>query len=110
MSPPTPMMAPPDHGLPSLLLMLPQQKGKDARNQEEDDVHDAKRPTRFQHGTILVEVGAPLPTVTALTSIIPKDPEININVARGKVGATGVGNGAQLVDASDERANKGEVD
>lgn len=82
MSPPAPMMAPPDHRLPSLLLMLPQQKGEDARDQEEDDVHDAKRPTRLQHGTILVDVGAPLPAVIALTSIIPKDAEINVDVAR----------------------------
>lgn len=90
--------------------MLLQQKREDGRDQEEDDVHDAKRPTRLQHGTILVEVGAPLPAVIALTSIIPKGPKINVDVAGREIGATRIGDASQLVNASDERTHKGEID
>lgn len=104
------MVAPPDHSLSTVLLVPPQQKCQDAGGKEEDDVHDAKRPARFQHRTILINVGAPGRAVVVLSSIIPKDPEVDVDIARREVRARGTSDSSQLVDGGYESGNEGEVD
>ena len=79
---PARVMAPPYHFLSTLSLMPPQQKGQNAGEKEEDEIHDAKRPTRLQHRTVLIDVSAPLPASAVLLAIISKYPEVNVDVSR----------------------------
>lgn len=47
----------PHHDLVSVMPV--QEQRKDEREEEEDRVHDAKRPRRLEHPAVLVDVGRP---------------------------------------------------
>lgn len=110
MASPAAMMAPPNHSLLTFFLMSPQQECQHTGDEEKDGAHDSKRPARLEHGTVLVDVGARLSAIAALSSIIPQDAEIDVDVTGREIGAIGSGNASQLVDASNEGADEGEVD
>lgn len=40
-------------------MMPVQEQGQDERDEEEDSVHDAKRPRRLEHRTVLADVDRP---------------------------------------------------
>lgn len=91
-------------------MMTPQQEGEDGGEEEEDDIHDPERPACLQHGTVLVDVGTPLASVAALSSIVSKDAQVDVDVTSGEVAAVGVGDPAQFVHAGNQRAHKGKID
>ena len=47
----------PHHDLVSVMPV--QEQRQDERDEEEDRVHDAKRPRRLEHRAVLVDVGRP---------------------------------------------------
>ena len=95
------------HDLP-VVLPLPmheeQQKGGDG---EENAIHDAKREAGFPHRTFLVGVQAHGGGIAADAVVVDGDGESTIG---GEIGAVGVGDVAELVDAGDEGADETEVD
>lgn len=82
----------------NLLLLPVHEQQKEGRAREEDAVHDPKRKRRFQHRALLVDVEAegrvPAEAIRA---------EGDVEGAVGaEMAAVGVGDAAQVVDASDE--------
>lgn len=76
------------------------------RDEEEDDIHDAQRKTRFEHRTGLVH-----PHAHPIDVGIAPRAKIDIVPRAGAEGCTvGVGDVAERVDACDQRADETEID
>jgi len=84
---------------------LTNEERQQTRDKEEDTVHNAERETRLQHRTGLVGID-----VEALDAC-SHGAEINgVRRARGDLGAVGVRDEAQFVDARDKGTNEADVD
>lgn len=81
-----------------------QQKGGDG---EEDAIHDAKSEARFSHRTFLVGVQAQGRRIATDAIVVDGDGETAVG---GEIGAVGVGDVTELVDAGDEGADETKVD
>lgn len=90
-----------------LLLLLPlhEQQPK-RRNRKQDSIQNPKRERRLEHRTLLVQVEIE-PSVTAHAIRAQCDVE---GAAVGEIGAAGVTDAAQVVDARDQGADKADVD
>lgn len=95
----------PDHDLPVVAV---HKGGEDGRPEEEDDLHDAQREARLQHGARLVEVERQ--GVPALDAPVAKGPEGDVDLAAVPARAVRAPDEAQLVDAGDEGAEEAQVD
>lgn len=90
------------------LLVTVQKEGQDKGEEKEDCVHDPQGPRRFQHGTVLVQVGRP--RRTADPAIVPERTEIDVDGPAGKIAAARTADAAKLIVCSDESADKEEID
>ena len=88
-----------------LIFRAPHEQQQKGGREEEDNVHDAKGKTCFQHGAWLVHIER--------VRVIAADParrHQEVGIARvGEVGAVGFGNVPQFVHACNQRAYKAEV-
>jgi hypothetical protein len=102
--------APPYYLLPydDIALMPVHEQRQDERDEEEDRVHDSKRPRRLEHRTVLVDVYRP--SRTAADSKVAERSECDVDGRRGEVRAGGVADAAELVVCCDEGADEAEVD
>ena len=89
-------------------VMPVQEHRQDRRDEEEDGVHDAKRPRCLEHRTVLVDVGRP--RRIAANAEIAKWAEADVDGRGGEVCAVGLADAAQLVVSGDEGADEAEVD
>lgn len=89
-----------------LIFRAPHEQQQKGGRDEEDNVHDAKGKTCFQHGAWLIHIER--------VRVIAADPARRyqeVGIARvGEVGAVGFGNVSQFVHACNKRAHKAEVD
>lgn len=76
-------------------------------DEEEDNLNDAQREAGLEHSTVLVDIETP--RATRLLAIVPKRSKTDKDASRVKVGAVGITDAAQKVDAGDESADKGKV-
>jgi hypothetical protein len=81
------------------------QRSQQARNEEENTIHDAERPTGFQHRARLIDSDT-----IGIEIRLPEDAERERVRLGSDGGAVVVGDAAQVVDAGDEGADEAEVD
>lgn len=90
-----------------LIIPLPvHEEQQKARDRKEDAIHDSKRKARLQHRAILVRIQMER-RIAVDAIIIDREGEV---VVVGKMGAIGLRNVAEFVDASDEGADEAEID
>jgi hypothetical protein len=81
------------------------QRSQQTRNEEENAIHDAERPTGFQHRARLIDSDA-----KGVEIRLSEDAErLRVGLG-GDRGAVVVADAAQVVDAGDEGADEAEVD
>jgi len=80
-------------------------EGQDGCDEEEDDVHDSKRPRGLEHGALAVGVDAESSTTDGEKTQVGA-----VRTTSTPVGAVSIGNAAQSVDGSDEGAHEEKVD
>ena len=76
--------------------------------EEEDDVHDGKGKAGLEHGAYLVDVQRPV--TAALTAIVAKGTQTEVDASAAEVRAVLVCDGTQLVDSGNQGAYESEVD
>jgi len=76
-------------------------------DEEEDAVYDAESETGLEHGTVFVNVGRP--GAVTLTTIVSERTKVDVEASGGEVRAALSRDSTQLVDASDECTDKGEI-
>jgi len=87
-------------------MASPDQTSQQTRNEEENDIHNAKRKARLKHGACLIDLHT-----HPINIRIAQRTEIDIvRGASGDSRAVGVGDEAQLIDTGDEGAHKTEID
>ena len=92
--------------LPPLMPM--QQQRQQERYKEEDRIHDAKRPARLEHRTVLTDAGRPMAAI--IIPEISKWAERDGEAARCEISAVGIVDAAEFVVRSDEGPDEAEVD
>lgn len=85
-----------------------QENGQDGSKEEEENIHDAKRPRGLEHGAVLVDIGRE--PGAGLLAIVPERADLDVDGCGLEVGAAGAVDGAEFVDGSDEGADEAEVD
>lgn len=78
-------------------------------DEEGDDVDDCQSPARLQHGTALVDVDAEV-RATPLSAIIPKRPQIDVDVPRREIGAICTCDAPQCDNSADKSSDETEID
>lgn len=91
-----------------VLLMSAHKQQQNAGIEEKDAIHDAKRKARLQHRARLIHIDREgrvgrLPEVSERA-------QADVQRAGGEIGATGVGNVAELDHTRDESADEAHVD
>ena len=91
-----------------ILLMSAHKQQQNARIEEKDAVHDAKREARLQHRARLIHIGREgrvgrLPEVSERA-------QADVQRGGGEIGAAGVGDVAKLDHTRDESADEAHVD
>jgi len=76
--------------------------------EEEDDVHDGKGKAGLEHGACLVDVQRPV--TAALTAIVAKGTQTEVDASAAEFRAVLVCDGTQLVDSGNQGAYESEVD
>lgn len=100
------MASPPISLLNHHLLLLPlHEDQEERRDSEENNIHDPEGEGRLQHGALLVCVETEPIVSTDATGAYS---ERGISIT-GKVGAIGVGDGAEVVYAGDQGANEANI-
>jgi hypothetical protein len=88
------------------LLSSPNNQRQETCKGEENAIHNAKRKACFQHCAALI--GSDVDSINGGTS---QGPEVqSVRGSRGHIGAVGVRDMAELIDAGDEGANEAKID
>lgn len=76
-------------------------------SEEEDDVHDGEGETSLEHSACLVDVKRPV--TTALTAVVAKGTQAEVDGSSLELGAVLIRDGTQLVDRRNQRPHEGKI-